>query len=55
VNWFLWFLAGWFLWGAVVSVWMVGKPRKPLAADSAAVIVVVDALLIAGIFIFGVK
>jgi hypothetical protein len=53
VNWYLWFLVAWFLLGAVLVVANVGKPRKATTPDIAAIIVVIDALLIAGIFVFG--
>lgn len=55
MNWYLWFLAGWFLLTAVVTVSRVGKPSKPTTAGIAAGVVVIDALLIAGIFAFGAK
>ena len=55
MNWYLWFLAAWFLLSAVVNVAYVGKPRKPTTAGVAASVVVIDALIIAGIFIFGAK
>lgn len=55
MNWYLWFLAGWFLLGAVVTVSQVGKPKKPTTAGVAAGVVVIDALIIAGIFLFGAK
>lgn len=55
MNWYLWFLAGWFLLTAVFTVERVGKPSKPTTAGVAAGVVVVDALLIAGIFLFGAK
>ena len=55
MNWYLWFLVAWFLLGAVMVVANVGKPRKPTTPDIAAIIVVIDALLIAGIFVFGAR
>lgn len=53
MNWFLWFLVGFFMYGGLVTITLVGKPRKPLQADVAAVVVFIDALVIAGIFLFG--
>ena len=55
VNWYLWFLAGWFLLRAVFTVASVGKPRPSLTPGDAAFLVVVSTLLIAGIFVFGAK
>lgn len=55
MNWYLWFLAGWFLLTAVMTVSRVGKPSKPTDSGTAALVVLVDALLIAGIFVFGAK
>lgn len=55
MNWYLWFLAAFFLMSTVVTVSMVGKPRKPTTAGIAAAVVIIDALLIAGIFVFGAR
>lgn len=55
MNWFLWFLVGWWLFSAVVTVAQVGKPRKPLAASTAAGVVVIDTLFIAGMFLVGAR
>lgn len=55
MNWYLWFLAAWFLTNAVLVVAGVGKTRKPLEPGTAALVVLIDALVIAGIFVFGAK
>lgn len=53
MSWYLWFLAGWFLLGAVLVVASVGQPREPITRESAAFSVVICALLILGLFAFG--
>jgi hypothetical protein len=53
VNWFLWFLVAWFVLNAVTTVAQVGKSRKPISPGVAAVVVVIEALFIAGVFLFG--
>ena len=55
MNWFLWFVAAWWLFNAAACTAMVGKPRKPLTGFDAAAQVVWYSLLIAGLFFFGVK
>lgn len=53
MTWFGWFLAAWFLLGNVVSISQIGKPRKPVDTSSAAIGVVISALLIAGLVLVG--
>ena len=55
MNWYLWFLAGWFLLRAVFTIAMIGKPRVKTTPGDAAFLTVVSTLLIAGIFVFGAK
>ena len=47
MNWSDWVLVGWLLLGAVSVVSVVGKPRKPLAPEVAAWVVIFNAALIA--------
>ena len=49
----LWFFVGFFFLNLVMNVTQVGKPRKPLTPGVAAGVVVIDALIIAAIFVFG--
>lgn len=53
MNWYLWFLVGWFFTSAVVAVSRVGKAEKPTTPGVAAGVVVIDALLVASVFVFG--
>jgi hypothetical protein len=55
MNWFLWFVVAWWIFNAVVTVAYVGKPRKPITAGGAAAVVLIEALFIAGMFLFGAK
>lgn len=55
MNWFLWFLAAWFLANAVLIVAGVGKVRKATTPGTAAVAILIDTALIAGLFVFGAK
>jgi hypothetical protein len=51
----LWVLAVWFLLGAIITVACVGQPRKPIKPETAAVAVLINALWIAAIVVFGVR
>lgn len=53
MNWFLWFVVAWWIMNAVLTVASVGKPRKPITAGAAAVVVLLEAAFIAGMFLFG--
>lgn len=55
MNWFLWFVVAWWILNAVVTVAYVGKPRKPITPGGAASVVLIEALFIAGMFLFGAK
>lgn len=55
MNWFLWFVVAWWVFNAVATVAQVGKPRKPITASTAAAVVVIEALFVAGMFMFGVQ
>ena len=46
---FDYFLIAWWLFGTLVAVAQVGKPKKPTTAEIAAVVVGLNALLIAGL------
>lgn len=52
-HWFWWTLIGLLALGVVLNVAAVGEPRKPIAPLSAAFQVIVNALLIVGIVIYG--
>ncbi len=53
MNWFFWTLAAWLAVGALGSVALVGKPRKPIDPGTAMLTVIVNGLLIAGVVIYG--
>jgi hypothetical protein len=53
MNWFLWFVVAWWVANAVYIVTQVGKPRERITAGTAAVVVLFEALFIAGMFLFG--
>jgi len=53
MSWYLWFLAVFFALNGVLVAGSVGEPRKPLTSGTAAFVVVLDALLIVGLFAFG--
>lgn len=53
MNWFLWFVVAWWILNAVLTVASVGKPRKPISAGTAAYVVVIMALFVGGMFLFG--
>jgi len=55
MNWFLWVLVGWFFLKAIAAVANVGKPRPKLNPGDAAFIVVLYALLISGVLLFGAR
>lgn len=55
MNWFLWFLVVWFILNAVITVAQVGKARKPVTPGTAASVVVIEALLIAGVLLVGAR
>lgn len=55
MSWFLWVLAGWFLLSTIITVACVGQPRKPLTPETAAVAVLLNALWIGAIVVFGVR
>jgi len=39
---FCWFLTAWFLLGAVVTITSIGKPRRPITANQAAFVVLIN-------------
>ena len=44
-----WVLIGWSVFGSLVVVTQVGKPRKPLTGGTAAFVVAYNALMIAAV------
>ena len=46
MNWLFWFLIGWWAFGALLTVGMVGKPRKPIDPGTAVVTILIHAALI---------
>lgn len=51
MHWFLWTLAAWHALGALLVVANVGKPKKPTTGSVAAVIVLIEAAIIAGLIL----
>lgn len=45
---FCWFLAAWFMLGAVVTITSIGKPRKPLTPNQAAIVVLLNMVFALG-------
>lgn len=50
MEWFRWTLAGVIALGGILSVSLIGKPRKPLTPGVVAISVMIDAFLVWGIF-----
>ena len=48
---FDWILVAWWLFGTVLVVASVGKPRKPTEPSTAAIVVLINIALIAGLLI----
>lgn len=48
---FDWFLVAWWLFNVVMAVAMIGRPRRPIDPAAAAIVVVIYAAFIAGLFI----
>ena len=46
---FDWFLIGWWLFGVLVLVTQIGKPKKPTTPEFAAVYIVIVGALIIGL------
>ena len=53
MSWCFWLLCGILAASALFSILEIGKPRKPLTANTASLTVVLSALLIAGIIYYG--
>lgn len=49
MSWFDYVLVAFWLFGAFVTITVVGKPRKPLDSTTAAIIVAINILFIAGL------
>lgn len=54
MTWILWIVVAWLVFGTVVSVTQVGKPRKPLDPGVAATGVVIQGLIISAIIFAGI-
>ena len=51
MRWFLWTLIGRDVFNLVLSASQIGKPRKPLEASTFAIMVLLNAAIIAGLLI----
>lgn len=51
MRWFLWTLIGWDVLTIVLAASQVGKPRGPLEASTFAILVLINALIIAGLLV----
>jgi len=51
MRWFLWTLIAWDALIIVLAASQVGKPRKPLEASTFAIMVLINALMIAGLLV----
>lgn len=49
MQWFCWILAGLLAWGALATVAVVGKPRRPLTGGMASWIVFLTACEVTGL------
>ena len=49
MTWFDWTLVAWLALGALASVALVGKPRKPLTPGVAVATVLINALIVVGV------
>lgn len=47
-----WVIVGYLIIGAVATVALVGQPRKPIEPGTAAVTVILNGLLVAGLVVF---
>jgi hypothetical protein len=46
VNWSDWLIVGWLVFGFMLMLSVIGKPRKPVEPSTAVVAFVIDAILI---------
>lgn len=52
MNWFDWLLVAYFSINALIIIGIIGKDREPITPTTAVFVVIIYALLIAGVIIF---
>jgi hypothetical protein len=55
MQWFLFGVAAWMVWGALAAVTAVGKVRQPTTGGVAAVVVLINGAIVAGLILAGVR
>lgn len=51
MNWFDWTIAGYLILGALLTVALIGKPRKPIDPATAVLTIAINGALIAGLLV----
>lgn len=55
MQWFLFGVAAWLVWGALAAVMAVGKVRQPATGGVAAVAVLINGTIVAGLILAAVR
>lgn len=55
MQWFFFGVAAWLVWGALAVVMAVGKARQPATSGVAAVAVLINGVIVAGLILAAVR
>ncbi|MFF7191747.1 hypothetical protein ACFZAR_42900 [Streptomyces sp. NPDC008222] len=55
MQWFLFAVAAWLVWAALAAVMAVGKVRQPTTGGVAALVVLINGVIVAGLILAAVR